>query len=487
MKTTTSLIFRILFLIFTGGFLLTSCQKLDETPQSFNSPSNFYKSLPQCEASYAAAQSFLWTAWSAGYAYEARYKLANDDELRGGDLNISADWADGLWKQHYKAITNINGVLKAIKAGNLSALPASEISDAQGQGEFLRAHNYFMLVRLWGPVPVYNTDNEPGATNNLPRSPIQEVYNQIISDLTHAAQLLPAVRPDGQKAKPTSGAAMGLLAKVYLTMATSPLKASENYAKAAAAAKAVMDAGNHNLMANVGDLFKGENRFSSEMMFSYQTNTTDYSTHSQVWAPGAFGGWGDFQVDASLEISWPAQPRKNAYLITEIGGIRYDQPGYTYPNTPSNAKFIVPNIPASDLAIGSSANMPILRYADVLLIYAEAANQANGSPTQAACDAVNKVIDRANGYVTTAGHPLLTTALTKDAFDNAIIQERRWELCFEFDRYFDILRKKLLQQVNIGGVGAANFSDADYLFPIPQLDMLRNPLLKPNNPGYPTP
>ena len=118
-------------------------------------------------------------------------------------------------------------------------------------------------------------------------------------------------------------------------------------------------------------------------------------------------------------------------------------------------------------------NMPIIRYADVLLIYAEAANMANGSPTQTAVDAVNQVIDRANGFAPVAGHPLLTTAMSKEAFDDAVIEERNQELCFEYDRWFDLVRKRILKEKSIPSV-QVNFSEGDYLFPIPDVDMELN-------------
>jgi len=132
----------------------------------------------------------------------------------------------------------------------------------------------------------------------------------------------------------------------------------------------------------------------------------------------------------------------------------------------------------------SVMNMPILRYADVLLIYAEAANMANGGPTQAAVDAVNQIIDRANGYVDNPQHPRLTTSMSKEAFDAAVIEERNQELCFEFDRWFDLVRKRILGDKNPDWT--ANFSDDDYLFPIPETDLRLNKLLT-QNPGYPTP
>jgi hypothetical protein len=129
--------------------------------------------------------------------------------------------------------------------------------------------------------------------------------------------------------------------------------------------------------------------------------------------------------------------------------------------------------------------MPILRYADALLLFAEAENQVNNGPTQAACDAVNLIIDRATGGVPNAADPLLTTALSKDEFDAAVIQQRSWELCFEYDRWFDVQRKRLLQQVT-DPVYVQNYNIEDYLLPIPQKDLRLNKGLV-QNPGYTQP
>jgi len=130
----------------------------------------------------------------------------------------------------------------------------------------------------------------------------------------------------------------------------------------------------------------------------------------------------------------------------------------------------------------SVMNMPIIRFADVLLIFAEADNMAHGAPTQAAVDAVNKVIDRANGYVDNSLHPRLTATMSKEAFDAAVIEERNQELCFEFDRWFDLIRKRILKEKSIPSI-QQNFTEDDYLYPIPDKDIELNSLLT-QNPGY---
>ncbi|HPM18307.1 MAG TPA: RagB/SusD family nutrient uptake outer membrane protein, partial [Bacteroidales bacterium] len=117
-------------------------------------------------------------------------------------------------------------------------------------------------------------------------------------------------------------------------------------------------------------------------------------------------------------------------------------------------------------------------------LFAEAENQVNG-PTQAACDAVNQIVNRATGGVPNPDDPLFTTSMTKEEFDEAIIQQRSWELCFEYDRWFDIQRKRILDKVTDPEF-LQNYSIEDYLLPIPQKDLRLNKALV-QNPGYTSP
>src|SRR5664279_2318981 len=112
-----------------------------------------------------------------------------------------------------------------------------------------------------------------------------------------------------------------------------------------------------------------------------------------------------------MDTLWPDQPRKSAYLLTTINGVKYNM---WSSQRPTCNKWLPPAISQSDYDNWTNAaNWPIIRYADVLLIYAEASNMANGGPTQEACDAVNEVVDRANDYVVNPGHPRFSTALSQ--------------------------------------------------------------------------
>lgn len=484
MKNTIYLV-RCSLLLALIGFSF-SCKKLDEKPISSVTPANFGNSVLQIEAAYAGSMNYLWNYWEGyGYAYGP---FVNDDQLNNGDLNIPDDNADDLWNRHYMALLNINNALGSVKKGNVTGETQQTIDGLEAQGKFLRAHNYFMLVRMFGGVPLITEDTPDPIQNPMPRASIADVYALIVSDLTFAAAHLPQSWP-GAPGKPTSGAAKGMLAKVYLTMATYPLHEVSNYQKAADMALEVINSGTYHLVDSVAEVFSLANKYGPEMMWSYTSTYDDIATDPEIWTTSEyFDAWGDAAVDSSFEHRWPDQPRKQAYLFTDWHGKHYTD----FPEeTPYCKKFFYYISTDDFMGYSSIVNYPIIRYADVLLIYAEAANMASAGATapQAAVDAINQVINRANGFQPNAGHPLLTTAITKAAFDDAVIQERSWELVFEnCDRWFDICRKRILDNPNVTvrASDRANFSPDDYLFPIPQTDLRINKSLE-QNPGYPTP
>ena len=464
-----------------------ACKKLDEQPISSVTPAKFGNSVLQIEAAYAGSMNYLWDYWSGyGYAYAP---FSNDDQLNGGDLNIPSDNADDLWNRHYSALLNINNALGSIKKGNIKGETQETVNALEAEGKFLRAHNYFMLVRMFGGVPLITEDTPDPIQNPMGRASLADVYNLIVSDLIFASDNLPESWSDAP-GKPTSGAAKSMLAKVYLTMATYPLNDVSNYQKAADMALQVIQSGTYSLVDSVRDVFSLANKYGPEMIWSYNSTYDDIATDPEIWTSEIYldGGWGDAAMDTTFERRWPDQKRKEAYLFTDWDGMHYTD----FPEqTPFCKKFFF-YISEDDFnGYSSIMNWPILRYADVLLIYAEAANMASTGATapQNAVDAINLVIDRANGFKPNSGHPLLTTGMTRNAFDASVIQERNWELVFEAcDRWFDICRKRLLDdpKVTYRAEDRLNFSVDDYLFPIPETDLRLNKLLE-QNPGYPTP
>lgn len=465
------------FLFVAVILLAMSCKKLTEKPISFVEPQNFYTTPSQIEATFAGAMNRVWDYWG-GYGY-GMGNFINDDQYDGGDLVIGNNHGSDLWSGHYAAILNLNSAIRAMKEGNLgSTATPEEVDLLMGQARFIRAWNYFMLVRMFGALPLITEDTEDPTTAQITRSPITDVYALIVDDFTDAIAKLPR-KWDEFPGRPTSGAAKGLLAKVYLTMATYPLKDESKFALAADLANQVIQEGDYSLVQDINNVFSIGTKYGPEMMWSLNSNYADINTDPQIYRPGLLDGWGDFRVQIEWEQAVPETPRKRAFVLTELDGKNYHD--WESDQTPFIKKFMYDNQDDYD-NYSSIMSMPIIRYADVLLIYAEAANKVNHGPTAEAVNAVNLIIDRANGYTPIAEHPLLTTGMSEADFDAAVIEERNQELCFEYDRWFDLVRKEILEEKTIPAF-RVNFSTDDYLFPIPDADIELNKALE-QNPGY---
>jgi hypothetical protein len=460
-----------------------ACQKLDEKIYSQVTTDTYGTTAFQIEASYTASLNTLWNSW-AGYGYGYNPFLS-DDQFNDGDLVISESAGDDLWRVHFQSVANINSALYAIKVGRVEEDDAT-LKVLEAQGKFLRAFNYFTLVRMFGDVPLLTEDSKDPIKNPVARTPIADVYALIVSDLTFASENLP-VSFDGQPGRAGKYAAKGLLAKVYLTMAGFPLNDASNYAKAAAAAKDIMDNGPYSLLANCVDVFAESNKYSSEMMFCFNSTYDDITTDLQIWVGSDYleGGWSDVKVDTAFEQKYPEQPRKEAYLMTEWNGVHYTESQNE--RYPWFKKFFFYSSENDFNNYTPVPNWPVQRYPDVLLIYAEATNMTNNGPNQAAVDAINQVIERANGE--TGTEALATVGMSKTDFDKKVLNERSLEFCGEFpDRWFDIVRKRILDDpaVTYHPPFRSNYTIDDYLFAIPREDLKTNPLLQ-QNPGYSIP
>lgn len=469
-----------LLLIFAG----LSCQKLVEKPKSISTPDNFYRTVAQCEAAYAGSMNALWVTWS-GYQELPAFP---DGQFEGASLDFGSTSFNDLWKWHYKAIANVNAVLKAVKAGSLAGNDQEAIDNVVAQGRFLRAFNYFTLVRLYGKIPYLTEDTPDPITTPLTpdsRLEIAAVYDLIQADLQFAVDHLgdfDAALPG----KPNKWVAKGFLAKVYLTRATAPLNQTENYAKARDLADDIISNGPYILLPKFEDVFKTSNNRNMEVMFAFYESSDAPYMPGNVFAPSEMDGWssGPVKIYWATNI-YPEQPRKHSYLLLDFTSDIYDPSApiinwsESADGVPYIGKYNMPNLTFDQQVSGGDGGieMKILRFADILLIYAEAANMANGGPTQLAVDRLNLIIDRANEGTGTESRA--TISMTKEGFDQKVIDERSFELCFENDRYFDVLRKRILQEVNLPD-NAEGYDENDYLLPIPALDAKA----LGQNPGY---
>lgn len=466
------------------GFVLLmltfGCVSLDEEPKDFPGPDNFYATEGQIVSGLTGAMGSLYSKWgNYSYGWGAFHDDANDNT----NLAFTSGFANWVWRAHYRAIANLNPIINALKSEE-SPIDPGAIPELMGQAKFLRGFNYFTLVRAYGDCPII-TEETDLVNEEISRQPVSDVYTLIISDLQAALAGLPESWQE-YKGRPTKDAARALLAKVYLTMASAPLKDASKASLAREMALAVMNNSEHSLIPDVHDVFKIENKLGPENMWCFNATSDDIATPPQIWLPGSMAfGWLDFGTERNWFLTYPDQPRREAYLILEDwNGDPWED--FSWRGAPPVRKFAYDDQEVLE-RLQSTANIPLLRFAGVLLMFAEADNMVSGGPTQAAVDAVNQIIDRANGGVVNPNHPRVTIGMSPSEFDAAVIQERNFELFFEYDRWFDLIRKEILCDVWPDRPDVqANCSQDDYLWPIPQADLRLNELMT-QNPGYTTP
>ncbi|MBA2562915.1 MAG: RagB/SusD family nutrient uptake outer membrane protein, partial [Chitinophagaceae bacterium] len=150
-----------------------------EKPISFVQPNDFYTTPSQIEATFASSMNKVWDYWG-GYGY-GMGNFIHDDQYDGGDLVIGNNHGSDLWNAHYGAILNLNAAIKAMNKGNLgTTVSQQELDELMGQAKFIRAYNYFMLVRMFGELPLVTEDIEDATTTQIQRSPVADIYALIV-------------------------------------------------------------------------------------------------------------------------------------------------------------------------------------------------------------------------------------------------------------------------------------------------------------------
>ncbi len=417
---------------------------------------------------------------------------ANAIDMDNFPVAPSNGFINALWIGYYSLISNCNSSIKEVntntQVSSTSAVKVQTIAEAR----FLRAYAYFNLVRFFGKVPLIDTFyTDPAAQNNVPQVPATQTYAFIESDLQFAAANLPAAWDAKFVGRATKGAANGLLAKVYLIQ--------QKWALALAAAGQVVNSGLYSLIS-YDVLFREEGENSKESVFEVQAtasaaipqnNGVQYAQIQGVRGSGQWDlGWGwnspsDNLATTAYEAGDPRRARTILFTSTSTvpGPTIYGEvTPVGLPNPRYNNK--VYTNPAMRASIGNRFgywfNLRVLRYADVLLMYAEAANEL-GNTTEA-IEKLELVRARAR-----AGNNTILPAVTTTnqvTLRDAIRRERRVELAMEHDRFWDIVRWGTAQAV-LNGVGKTNFNASrDVLLPIPQtqIDLSKGVLVQ--NPGY---
>ncbi|MEO9476184.1 MAG: RagB/SusD family nutrient uptake outer membrane protein [Cyclobacteriaceae bacterium] len=480
------IIYNIAFLV-----LITSCSDLEVTPDGINTAENLFQTERDAEAAVNAMYSSMQTHDVYNQFMEVVQSQGTDDAEWGygrntGNINklqmdkfqfdASAELLYRFWENHYVNINRTNIVLTQVPDMSIDAELKSRFL---GEAHFVRALMYFNLVRLFGKVPVITTPTTTLEGLNVPRNPIADVYALIVSDLESCKENLPLQYGPENYGRPTQGAAMALLTKVYLN--------NEQFDEAKQEAQEVIDLGIYSLWPTYGEVFEIANENIGESIFEIQFKSTEgtngavsssyagfFRPSSAVLAPpaGSFGGFGDNPVT------------ENHYQIYTSGDQRKDVNVLHVPTAPSSIQYpyYVNKYQDPDaLTVGDGGNnYYILRYADVLLMYAEAENAVNG-PSAAAYDAFNQVRRRAYSFSTTLPSSAdLTAGLSDVQFLDSLKLERRKEFAFEGQRRFDLLRWGDLADAMAEQDPSILVQDRHKLFPIPEQELIVNDMLDQN-------
>ncbi len=404
--------------------------------------------------------------------------------------------ANGLWTGHFGLINKCNNTIYQINNNALiTATPQIKIQ-TEAEARFLRAYAYFNMVRLFGRVPLYDQLYlDPATQNNIPQSSPAQLYAFIESDLMFAAANLPASWDESFVGRATSGAANGLLAKVYLTQ--------QKWPQAMSTANLVMTSGQYDLSTPYFKIFEEGGENSKESVFEVQgtadasvqtANGIQYTQVQSVRGSGVWNlGWGFNSPSQLLADAYEANDPRRARTILFTS--TSTTPGLTMygeltpvglPNPRYNQK-VYTEI-ARRNSVGSQSgwwmNIRILRYADIVLMYAEAANEVGGaSNITAARNALNAVRARARQGAPGGTLPDVTTT-DQNILRDAIRFERRIELAMEHDRFFDLVRWGISGTV-LQAAGKTNFNPSrDNLLPIPQQQIDLSGGVLTQNPGY---
>ena len=515
----------IVSLLILSSMFLASCEKnIDLYPQSNITTENFFKNANDVQIAlngcYNALRDPLLEEWKLTelrsdntIMWSSNSKSVPNRDLSDLDLFIPSTSHAAIynyWIANYFNIRNVNNILNSLNVNytpSTSKLTAEtttvEITDAQkktlsSEAAFLRAYHYFNLVRLFGGVMVIHEPVNPFEAIDINRSSVDETYKLIIADLTYAIEngstLKYASIPAANLGKVNAWAAKALLAKVYLTL--------NRKAEAIPLLNDIITNSGYGLVTNYADVFSITNEMNKEIMFAIRYKAGGIGQGSpfpNLFAPELSGvavinGDGSGQNAPCLELS-------NAYSVaTGAVDLRKAASIATYGTQLNN---LYPKKMISQVSLKSDAENDwiVIRYADVLLMLAEA--QGN---TAASLALINQTRVRAGLPALTA-----TTVTTTAIFESELAKERRLEFTFENMRWFDLLRyKTTMPSQDIVATIKANYSamwtthyskypspaptlatiqsqvtDQKLLLPIPQREIDNNTkLVIPQNPGY---
>lgn len=466
----------------------TSCEDfLDKSPNGVLSTANFYKTQEDAVAAINAAYTPLSGFWTENIAFEK--DIISDDAVKGQGIDLSAltnfdnlnfNASDGvvsaLWGAFYQGILYCNLVLDYVPEISMDEQVKERVL---GEALFMRAYYYYNLAIRFGGVPLVETTL--GTEKTPAKSSPDDTWSFIEQDLVAAAEKLPlksSYSPE-DVGRADKGAALSLLGNVYLFHG--------KWQEAYTAFGEVVKSGEYSLIPDFENLFKPEYDNGPESVFETQAKQGEdaaYSNGFNFWVRPRNGstifGLGFCMPTQDLVDEFePGDPRLRLTVIRNGDIISDEVKDFPFnsawaPETGMNCGKYVVGIPVGVYAEKHGQNMKNIRYAEVLLGYAEAAFRTGDKPEAVA--KINMVRARARSGNTAI---LPDVKVTDDIFA-AIVHERRVELALEGKRYFDLVRWGLAEQE----LGSQGYQPARKgLYPIPQSELDVNPNLKKND-GY---
>ncbi|MDE1191005.1 MAG: RagB/SusD family nutrient uptake outer membrane protein [Arachidicoccus sp.] len=543
-----------IFIIFTGiSVFIFSCKKLSENPQSSLTPDEFFQTQADAISAVTSVYSTLVTDINNDFPIygrnlnllidntsdEEQYSPSNtnpDVRALGTATYVNTnDRVHKIYAQLYWGIDKANLAIDGIQTIPDNLFTNYNKNNLIREARFIRALYYFNLVRLFGGVPLVLHDaNTIANANNLPsRTSKDSVYLQIIEDLDSATNL-PATQAGANTGRVTSGAAYALLGKVYAT--------KHDWADAATALKKVITVGTaglsgtgnygYDLFPKYSDIFLPASKNGKEHIFSAQFNA---NIGGGFTATSTLSGFSWSNAAYLADVPWPLTTDANA-LPVKLFNINDQRRSATFYdslfNSSTNAwvkwpyfnylKWVDLSVGFTSTLTGSSqanakVNFPVIRYTDVLLLYAEVLNEINNGPTAEAYAAINIVRARAYAPITLydpktvsfssynyssngnyTDHTFDLSGLNYLQFKDSVYEERNRELFFEANRWFDLVRRVPDAEYASGqfyltkvqaqyGNPKASASLKDTLFPIPYTEIQlyqASGKTYPQNPGW---
>jgi hypothetical protein len=493
----------VLIMIMTVALCGSCSDFLEESNKTNFTPENYFRTAEHAQSIVIAIYADLQMSASGDYGgnpyFMTDFLTGTAGTKVGQNLHINKirmasndsdnEYSRAWWNASYRAIANANFAIEKIPAIDMDNTLKSRYL---GEARFMRAYCYFNLVRLFGRVPLVLTPVDASSPELYPeQAPVEEVYARIVDDLMEAEKS--ELQWNDESGRATMGAVKSLLGSVYLTMAGYPLeKGREYYAPAAAKLKEVIDRNAYRLFESYDDLHSEamDNKVEHIFMVQYQQASSVENGLQYLYLP------------YNLDVSYYSTETGTIVVLDEFvdtyeaGDRRVDEKQFYFTNYTSNLNreevvqfggYYVYKFFDEDAHLRtarSGLNYPLMRYADILLQYAEAQNEADGSPSDAAYSCINMIRAR-------AGLPALD-GLSQDAFRKAVWKERWHELAFENKIWFDMARTRRALNMTTGEFDSyvghtftygPVLGERELLFPIPTSEMKNNRMLT-QNPGY---